>query len=248
LFGRSADEARRHQRMPQFIMRFILRRAARQSLILRALFGGEGTFLDGITTYVMKLGAEHLPPPFDSPIDRRFAASPHATYLRLRTQQMATLIAAAIRRELDVAEVHHKKALALNPFDARIMALRSPLATYLGKPEEGRCWIEEAMRLDPLHPAWYATNLGLAHYCARDYAEGAAVYAGVPEPQAGVLAGLVACRAQLGDREGAARAREALLGARPDFSSRVFIGLRPFKYDLDAEHLAEGLRKGGLPA
>src|SRR5690242_12262490 len=55
LFERAAVEARRHQRMPQFIMRFMLRRAARQSLILRALFGGEGSFLDGLTTYVMKL-------------------------------------------------------------------------------------------------------------------------------------------------------------------------------------------------
>jgi hypothetical protein len=44
----------------------------------------------------MKLGADNLVPPFDSPADRRFAASPHITLLRLRTQQTATLIAEAI--------------------------------------------------------------------------------------------------------------------------------------------------------
>jgi len=93
LFDRAAEDARRHQRLPQFIMRFILRRAARQSLILRALFVGDGSFLDGITTYVMKLGAEHLPPPFDSPTDRRVAASAQLKLLRLRTQQVATLLA-----------------------------------------------------------------------------------------------------------------------------------------------------------
>ena len=93
LFDRSVEEARRHQRMPQFIMRFMLRRAARQSLILRALFGGEGSFLDGITTYVMKLGADHLPPPFDSAVDKRVAASAQLKLLRLRTQQVATLLA-----------------------------------------------------------------------------------------------------------------------------------------------------------
>jgi adenylate cyclase len=154
---------------------------------------------------------------------------------------------ALYQRQLDIAEVHHKKALALNPFDARIMALRSPLATYLGKPEEGRRWIEEAMRLDPHHPAWYATNLGLACYCARDYGEGVAAYASVPEPQAGVLAGLVACRAQLGDSDGAALARMALLARKPEFSSRIFIAARPFKYELNSEHLLDGMRKGGLP-
>src|SRR3569623_101237 len=93
LFDRAAEDARRHQRLPQFIMRFILRRAARQSLILRALFVGDGSFLDGITTYVMTLGAEHLPPPFDSPTDRRVAASAQLKLLRLRTQQVATLLA-----------------------------------------------------------------------------------------------------------------------------------------------------------
>jgi adenylate cyclase len=128
------------------------------------------------------------------------------------------------------------------------MALRSPLATYLGKPEEGRSWIERAMRLNPHHPAWYATNLGLACYCARHYAEGAAVYASVAEPQAGVLAGLVACRAQGGDRQGAERARSVLLAAKPDFSSAVFLAMRPFKYEADRAHLLEGLAKGGLPA
>ncbi|HET9616043.1 MAG TPA: hypothetical protein VFP74_02640 [Pseudolabrys sp.] len=100
LFERAADEARRHQRMPQFIMRFMLRRAARQSLILRALFGGEGSFLDGLTTYVMKLGADHLPPPFDSPVDKRVASSAQLKMLRLRTQQVATLLADALGEAL----------------------------------------------------------------------------------------------------------------------------------------------------
>ena len=37
---------------------------------------------------------------------------------------------------LDAADVRHKKAHALNPFDARILALWSPLATYRGRPDE----------------------------------------------------------------------------------------------------------------
>src|SRR3569833_2868725 len=93
LFDRAAEDARRFLRLLFFIMRFILRRAARQSLILRALFVGDGSFLDGITTYVMKLGAAHLPPPFDSPTDRRVAASAQLKLLRLRTQQVATRLA-----------------------------------------------------------------------------------------------------------------------------------------------------------
>jgi adenylate cyclase len=150
------------------------------------------------------------------------------------------------RKRLDAAEVHHKKAYALNPYDARILALWSPLATYLGKPDEGRKRIEKAMALNPHHPAWYSTNLGLACYCSSAYADGAAVYASVAEPQVGVLAGLAACRAQLGDVEGAAAARNALLATAPSFSVSLFVQGRPFKFEQDREHLLDGLRKAGL--
>jgi class 3 adenylate cyclase/tetratricopeptide (TPR) repeat protein len=146
---------------------------------------------------------------------------------------------------LDVADARHKKAHALNPYDARTLALWSPLATYRGRPDEGRDLIERAMSLNPMHPAWYATNLGLACYGAGDYERAAEVYASIAEPQAGPLAGLVAARGQLGDREGAAAAREALLAKAPDFSAARFIANRPFQFSQDREHWLEGLSKGG---
>jgi hypothetical protein len=84
---------RRNRMIPRFLMRWMLKSAVEKSKLLGVLFGGKESFLDGITTYVMKLGADNLVPPYDAPIDRRFAGSPHATYLRLRTQQMAELMA-----------------------------------------------------------------------------------------------------------------------------------------------------------
>ena len=113
---------------------------------------------------------------------------------------------------LDAAEVRHKKAHTLNPYDARILALWSPLATYLGKPEEGLKLIERAIALNPLHPAWYETNLGLACYCAGEYEQGSEAYHSVANPQAGVLAGLVACLFELGDREAVKQAKVAPSG------------------------------------
>jgi adenylate cyclase len=150
------------------------------------------------------------------------------------------------RRRLDEAEVHHKKAYALNPYDARILALWSPLATYLGKPDEGRRRIEKAMELNPHHPAWYTTNLGLACYCSHAYADGAAAYGSVAEPQVGVLAGIAACRAQLGEADKAGAARAALLAMAPDFRASLFVRSRPFKFAEDSEHLLDGLLKAGL--
>ena len=48
----------------------------------------------------MKLGAENLVPPYDTPVDRRLAGSPHIVLLRLRMQQVAQLVAAGIADDL----------------------------------------------------------------------------------------------------------------------------------------------------
>ncbi|GGH31872.1 hypothetical protein GCM10007036_43350 [Alsobacter metallidurans] len=94
------ENERGHARAPRFLMRWIIASAARKSRFLQAVFNPGATFLDGITTYAMKLGEANLLPPFDGEVDRSFARSPHVTCLRLRMQQTAALIADAAAREL----------------------------------------------------------------------------------------------------------------------------------------------------
>jgi len=65
---------RRRGLIPKFIMRAMLRRAARRSRIVRALFASDASYLDGMTTYLMKLGADNLVPPYDSPSTDRSSA------------------------------------------------------------------------------------------------------------------------------------------------------------------------------
>jgi hypothetical protein len=66
---------------------------------VRALFRSGADFLDGVSTYVMKLGPDNLVPPYDSPIDRKFARSPHVTLMRLRMQQIARLLAEGLMED-----------------------------------------------------------------------------------------------------------------------------------------------------
>jgi len=109
LYEEFAKFERSRGRVPGFIMRVMLKIAARRSLLMKALFGSDAAFLDGVTTYVMKLGPENLPPPFDGPIDRKFAASPHIPLLRLRMQQTARLLADGLVDQLardQNAELH----------------------------------------------------------------------------------------------------------------------------------------------
>src|SRR5579872_1523260 len=58
LYQAFVDAEQRRRRIPRFIMRLMLWSAARQSRLVRALFSPEASFLDGLSTYVMKLGPD----------------------------------------------------------------------------------------------------------------------------------------------------------------------------------------------
>jgi hypothetical protein len=98
------EEGRRNRRIPKFVLRRMLKSAAKRSRLLQAMFAGNADFLNGIITYVMKLGADNLPATYDSAMDRRVAGSPHLTLLRLRTQQVARLTADGLASELTAAQ------------------------------------------------------------------------------------------------------------------------------------------------
>jgi len=87
---------RRNRLMPAFVSRLLMRLGARRSRLLRKIQRSDKDYLDSITTYIVKLGVDHLPPGFDGPVDRRVAAAPHLMLIRLRMQQIARLLAQAL--------------------------------------------------------------------------------------------------------------------------------------------------------
>jgi hypothetical protein len=98
---RSLEAATGRQRgAPPFLTQILLRLAARRSRLLKALSQPEGGVLPGLVTYVLKLGADNLVPPFDSPVDHRLAASEVVASMRLRLQQTAALTAQGLRTDL----------------------------------------------------------------------------------------------------------------------------------------------------
>jgi hypothetical protein len=90
----------RRDRLPAFLIRAMLPLLARRSLLVRTLVKPEASYLGGLMTYALKLGAENLAPPFDRPIDRRIGASAMVTSMRVRLQQTAELIAEGLKAPL----------------------------------------------------------------------------------------------------------------------------------------------------
>jgi hypothetical protein len=97
-------EERWRRHIPPFIMWLMFRAAARKSRLVQAMFHADSGYLDSLSTYVMKLGADNLVPPYDSPVDRRLAASPHILLVRLRMQQVAHLLAEGVADDLASAD------------------------------------------------------------------------------------------------------------------------------------------------
>jgi hypothetical protein len=94
------SEEQRQAKVPGVVRALTMRVGARQSKLLHGLVHAKSDHLGGLHTYLMKLGADNLPPGSDSPIDRKIAASPHAASMRLRLQQCATLLAEGLQEAL----------------------------------------------------------------------------------------------------------------------------------------------------
>ena len=97
-FEAFADWDRRNDRVPGTVTWLLIWLAARRSPLLRKILASDNGYLDSISTYMLKLGADHLPPGFDGPMDRKVAAAPHMALVRLRMQQIARLLADALLR------------------------------------------------------------------------------------------------------------------------------------------------------
>jgi hypothetical protein len=85
-------EQRRFARLPKLLRSVLLRFFMRGSRIGRGLRRAEGGFLDGMTTYLFKLGPKNLGG-YAVPVDRRILMSLPAISVRLRLLDMARLLA-----------------------------------------------------------------------------------------------------------------------------------------------------------
>ncbi len=98
--GRSLAERQPFAGLPGFLRRLLLRLLLRKSILGRGIGRSAGSFLSGLSTYLLKLGPENLGEAYATPIDRRIAASAQALSVRLRLLDMATLLADALAPQL----------------------------------------------------------------------------------------------------------------------------------------------------
>jgi TolB-like protein/tetratricopeptide (TPR) repeat protein len=109
------------------------------------------------------------------------------------------------RRDYEAAEFSARKAVAMNPSDPDPLAMLGYVLALRGRPHEGIACIEAAIRLNPLHPAWYHGDLAIANHIAGHHAEAIACLQRLPVIDAWRATRLAACHAALGNAEAAIR-------------------------------------------
>ena len=93
LLEKHLKEIKNQERVPEFVRRWMLRFLQRHSILMQGIDASAGTFLTGMHTYMLKLGADNLNHAHGSPLDRSIAGSLPALSIRLRLQDIAQLLA-----------------------------------------------------------------------------------------------------------------------------------------------------------
>jgi adenylate cyclase len=160
-------------------------------------------------------------------------------------------VAAGFDRDLERAKAEVDIALSLNPNLAMANNVFGTMRIYSGQPLEAIPAIERAMRLDPAGSGQFLHFLGMANLLAGKYETAAAQLkervALMPETDFS-RAILASALGHLGEVEEARRVWGELEKINPKYSFRDHFSRQPFKNPADVEHVAEGLKKAGLPA
>jgi adenylate cyclase len=149
----------------------------------------------------------------------------------------------------DLAEVHSKSAVSLNPNDPEASYRRGLSLVYGGDPKGGLEWLMRATRLDPNMPQTYKEAIFDAHYMAREYDRALEIYRSWPNPFSHVVLEAAACHAQLGRVSDMQNAVEEFIRGRPenfDVVKYVRAHVATCRRLEDREHWIEGYRKTGL--
>jgi TolB-like protein/Tfp pilus assembly protein PilF len=164
------------------------------------------------------------------------------------TCQSAMAWAQLNRGAHELAEQHFTKLLALNPNQPSAQTDLAIFHYYRGESEKAIEGLLEVRRLDPFFtPSWYWGELGVAYFNARRYDDAIASMRRATTLTTRDQVWLAASYALAGKPDPARDCAADLLRRLPNFSAARFLAKEPLLRPEDRQHLADGLRKAGLP-
>jgi TolB-like protein len=183
------------------------------------------------------------------PLGRAFAAAHHAIEVdpsnHLGYHALASVL--YFRHEIEAFRGAAEQAMVRNPMDGFTIAYLGFLVAYSGEWERGCALVERARSLNPHHPGWYWFAHLFDAYRKRDYRGAVEIGLKINMPRFWrTNVALAAAYGQLGERDAARNAVQALVTSRPEFALVAREELAKWWDPHLVEHLIDGLRKAGL--
>jgi adenylate cyclase len=151
------------------------------------------------------------------------------------------------KRDFERAEKHIRKSIVLNPNDAHVAVKAGTSFSFAGQPEEALASVRRAMRLNPHHPEWYWTEVGLAFHTAGDYPSAIEALLHCSAPSFLDLALLAASHADDGRIDEARAYAKQLSKTKPNATLSYFRRRLPYRRQEDLNRLVAGLQKASVP-
>ena len=153
----------------------------------------------------------------------------------------------AYERSFAEADAEFAHAIELDPNEADAWAALSDITVLAGRVEEGLEHIRKAFRLNPFPTSWYYLTLGQAQYADGEYEAAVETLRRDETYRTSSRRFLAASLAQLGRFDAARTEVELFLVGNPDFTTRHWAAVEPFRDAATLEHFVDGFRKAGLP-
>ena len=183
-------------------------------------------------------------------VDEAYALCKRAVELDDSDSTCHSLLAHAClyRRAYELALMHMRRSVEINPNNPWNRADMGLVLTYTGPAQEALEWLKSAREIDPyFDPPWYWRQSGQTYMVLRRFEEALAMFELIPLRTPRASAYVAACHARLGGPEAARPYVAECLAANPAFSIRHFMSKEPFRHAADAAGLSESLRLAGLP-
>jgi adenylate cyclase len=155
-----------------------------------------------------------------------------------------------MQQAYDEAVAHGTRALELEPNAADATATLAMTLNWCGRPEEASELLKRAMRLSPIHSAWYLSVLAHAYRLMLHYDEAVDVYkqaVALAPNQIAAHLGLTICYAQAGQLELARIQGREILRLSPKFNMGVYARSLTYKDPEDSRRSLEALAKAFAP-
>lgn len=153
-------------------------------------------------------------------------------------------------RDYDRAEEEIEKATSLGPNNSKAFSIAAIVANFCGNPAQAVTLMKQAMRLCPVHYAWYPGGLAEAYYLLDklEEAETACRESLARDPDyIHARITLAVTLAEMGRTSEARVERDTIMRIDPNFSIGVYMRGQTYRNDRVTARMIDGLRMAGLP-